>query len=91
MKVYYIIIPVVAVISVILIYGIISNPPPAKPTIEPIDNTLCNNMCYSISRNWNTDGYNVDFLKQPLVKTTCLDALLDGKTLGYCKNRLGTL
>jgi len=56
----------------------------------------CSIFCFDSIKNKSTDGYDPQFLKQPIVKANCLashtDLVKAGlPDLGYCDKQLGTL
>lgn len=56
----------------------------------------CVSMCYDPVKNWQTKGYDPEFLKQTIVLETCKESHKDlmeagMKDLGFCSKELGTL
>lgn len=97
-----IIIGIIAIIALIALVAIIGFPKPdtqTPPVIIPPSpvkppykyEIKCYDMCYSLSKNYSTRGYDPRFLAIPLVKPTCIDAIKDGAILGFCSKELGTL
>lgn len=56
----------------------------------------CAKWCFDPTKNSATKGYDPEFLQQPIVKDTCIQAHADLQEvglsdLGYCDKNLGTL
>jgi len=52
--------------------------------VNRVYTVFCNQMCFDLIKNPSTKGYDPEFLKIPLVKQTCSDAMEYGKSMGFC-------
>ena len=52
--------------------------------VNGVYTVFCNQMCFDLIKNQSTKGYDPEFLKIPLVKQTCSDAMEYSKSMGFC-------
>ena len=88
-----IIIGIIAIISMIAFIAIVGLPKPTNPPVIPpplfkptgYHYPPCTELCYNLSKNYSTKGYDTRFLALPDVKQACEDVANDPTiNLGYC-------